>query len=341
MAESGEDPEDIEQMRHYEEDQELSSTSINVVPKTKPSIFPSQKCLSDILLKRIIYSFESQRRQENRKSNFQFKSVDFQVFTPRRNILESQTLARVMSTPNVLPKHIQDSIGTANEDIVAREFTSKRVAKYVKSREVMERLKEIIANAESDPAKLTICIFDEAHHSATSETAKGEESAYSTLLNPLNSDDYPNIVVLMITATPFNLLTTVSRFENTRVHIDPISNEVRPKEKYSGLALFKPPSQNLHKISWNNSFQAEFQSGKEVRMMLLTKDKGYKWVFINNIIEDDGNTAINDGTPFVHSTTNRDEASVFKIKGSIHHYVTISTLIGKVFQDNLPFGIFP
>ena len=231
MAEPGEDP---YQIRYYEEDKELSSTPINVVPKTKPSIFPSQKCLSDILFKRIIYSLERQ--------GIQVKSLDFQIYTARRNILESQTLARVMSTPNVLPKRIQDSIGTANEDIVAREFTSRRVAKYDKSEKVMDRREEIIANSKSDPTKLTIIIFDEAHYSATSETAKGEESAYSKLLNHLNSDDYPNIVVLMISATPFNLLTLSSRFENTMVQIDPISNEVRSEKDFSGLVLFKPPS---------------------------------------------------------------------------------------------------
>ena len=117
--------------------------------------------------------------------------------------MESQTLARVLLTANVLPKHIQDLIGTNRED-EAIHYASIRVSKYVKSKEVMARRDEIIENAKNDPELLTIVIFDEAHYSATSETAKGEDSAYSYLLNHFNSEDFPNIVVLMISATPFN-----------------------------------------------------------------------------------------------------------------------------------------
>ena len=73
-----EDSDEADEIRDYDEhNDQISDRPINVVPKAKPSVFPSQKCLGELLFKLIHYSFEFQKKLK--KSEFNFKRVDFQV----------------------------------------------------------------------------------------------------------------------------------------------------------------------------------------------------------------------------------------------------------------------
>ena len=101
------------------------------------------------------------------------------------------------------------------------EYARLRVQKYWHKDETYNRRDEIIRRAKENPDLLQILIFDEAHYSATSKTEKSKkETPYSTLLNYLNSDEYPNILVLLVTATPWNLLTVSSKLRQTEILLD-------------------------------------------------------------------------------------------------------------------------
>ena len=57
-----------------EQDENLSQERSNVVPEEKPSVFPNQQCIVDILFKHAVYSLEQQGYSLN-----DFKSVEFLV----------------------------------------------------------------------------------------------------------------------------------------------------------------------------------------------------------------------------------------------------------------------
>ena len=78
-------------------------------------------------------------------------------------------------------------------------FASKRVQKYINSREVESRLAELKEDVKKNPDKLFVLIFDEAHSGCTKLAGKQSESAYSKIVNYWNSVDQPNVLVIMVT----------------------------------------------------------------------------------------------------------------------------------------------
>ena len=98
----------------------------------------------------------------------------------------------------------------------AREYARQRVKRYQKGPNTTERLEEIKKKAKDDPKSLQLLIFDEAHFGATSAAAsnnsrKKEKTPYEWMIDEFNSDDYPNVILLLVTATPWNLMTAYSK----------------------------------------------------------------------------------------------------------------------------------
>ena len=107
---------DVEALFHYIEDEDSAKLPTSSVREgtelvEEQPIYPTQDSLSNEILKRIIMGFD---KHHNIDIATKFKTVDFQIFTPNRIVLEKQTIQRICQTPNVLPKHIAD-MGTFKE----------------------------------------------------------------------------------------------------------------------------------------------------------------------------------------------------------------------------------
>ena len=143
----------------------------------------------------------------------------------------------------------------------------ERVQKYCHSDDIKTRLKEIKNRAKSEPNLLQIHIFDEAHYSATSQPDENkQETPYAMLLNYLNSDDYPNIIVLLVTATPWNLLTASSKLRKTEVILDESGNLVP-----CGRGLESKKANRkvlLHEITWNHGYEGNFRKGNKTKLQV-------------------------------------------------------------------------
>ena len=117
------------------------------------------------------------------------------------------------------------------------KYVKERSQKYCNSVKITERLEELKANASESPHILHVIVFDEAHYSATSKTVKEErKTPYSKLAESWNSKDFPNVVVLLVSATPWNLQTINTRINRlTEIKIDPNNDyEIRAVDDQSG-----------------------------------------------------------------------------------------------------------
>ena len=172
----------------------------------------------------------------------------------------------MVNTEGVLPRKYCKRTSQKDKD-EAFEYAEVRVQKYCHSDPTDKRLKKIKANAE-DPKFLQILIFDEAHYSATSQKdATKKETPYSKLLNYINSEEYPNIIVLLITATPWNLLTVSSKVERTEVRI---GDNGEPESCEGDLPYLEAHRKTpLHEIAWNQGYEGEYLMGKKIKLEVI------------------------------------------------------------------------
>ena len=180
--------------------------------------------------------------------------------------MEQQTLHRTLNVEGVLPPKYYSRFSQRDEDN-AFEYAEYRVQKYCHSDLTDKRMEMIKANSE-DRKFLQILIYDEAHYSATSQTdATKRETPYSKLLNYINSEDYPNIIVLLITATPWNLLTVSSKVERTEVRI---GDNGEPESCEGDLPYLEAHRKTpLHEIAWNQGYEGEYLMGKKIKLEVI------------------------------------------------------------------------
>ena len=198
------------------QDKRFRGKRINIPISIEKDCWPNQRCLSKIIIDRIRYALKKLG-----KTLEDFEEFDFQIYTANRNILELQTLSRMLEHEGVLPDHILIQVDTEKE-----KFAKIRVQKYVHKPDKKVRLEEIKTKAKN-PKCLQLLIFDEAHYGATKQTKEGfRQTPYSSILQHYNSQDYPNVIVLLVTATPWNLLTVSSKLSDSEVMYE--NGELKP-----------------------------------------------------------------------------------------------------------------
>ena len=197
-----------------------------------------------------------------------------------------------------------------------------RVQRYVRTKENDKRLQEIKNRAKENPKCLQILIFDEAHHGATSQHQKDKrETPYSFLSSEFNSDDYPNVIVLLVSATPWNLMTVLTKLEKEVVICSPQGdNGIGKLESKEGtLSSLKTKQEiQLHEIAWNHGQEGDLLNGKKVKIMVLMEK--HKYFFLRADFEN--------GCVSTFPSDVLDEslqtATTFTVKGSIYGSVQIS-----------------
>ena len=149
----------------------------------------------------------------------------------------------------------------------------------------------LMREVRNNPRTFYLIIADEAHWGPTSkatdkdtkpketkenvETAE-KKKAYDSLVNSWNDEEFPNVFVLQVTATPYNLLTVNSRLDlNTMCVWEDIEGKrvlriVNPDDKCAGNRVL------LHHMKWNECYDLLIQQGirQEIKVPQKLKSDG-------------------------------------------------------------------
>jgi hypothetical protein len=88
--------------------------------------------------------------------------------------------------------------------------------------EVTQRLDELKADVELNKDKLFVIICDEAHSGCTKSTKTQNESPYYKIVNFWNSDDHPNVFVILVSGEQ-NVFSIYLKDRFERVYLDATS----------------------------------------------------------------------------------------------------------------------
>ena len=164
---------------------------ISIDEPVKKCYFLNQECAAQLLMKRIEFILG----KYHQKQLSDFNDFDFMIYTARSNMLEKQTINRLcMETAECF--HQDDYADMEKLEELAR----KRVRKYVITKATKPELEELKADAQRNPNKLILIVADEAHWGISGQTNLGV-SANNALVNAWD-DQFPNVFVLLVTATP-------------------------------------------------------------------------------------------------------------------------------------------
>ena len=101
------------------------------------------------------------------------------------------------------------------------------------------------------------------------EDIHDKESAYEMLTSPWNSDDYPNVFVFQISATPWNLQTVNTRIENIDVIQNLQTGEISELDVAS-TDRYRREKFRLNEVKWINSHESDLRKGKMCRLVVST-----------------------------------------------------------------------
>ena len=145
-------------------------------------------------------------------------------------------------------------------------YAKLRVMKLSKGQSNHERYEKILEKVAKNPDHLHINIIDEAHHSTTCN--QNVNTMYQKYINPWNSEDHPNVINIYVSATPWNLMTDISRFQHD------VTIGLNSDKKYefsTSLGDERKKLKNptaLFDIKWTQAHHGDFKKGKEVRLMV-------------------------------------------------------------------------
>ncbi|KAK2553914.1 hypothetical protein P5673_024611 [Acropora cervicornis] len=250
-----------------------------------------------------------------------FDDVDFVVYTARYRMLSDQTEKRICHPhAGVLSK----------EELEARHEgnVKQRMFMYSRSEVTKGHFKQLKRDIQEKPRTLFIIIADECHWGITKDKEQ-TPSAHNLFINEWGKEKSPrNVVVLQVSATPFNLLTQNSRPPEVKCIL--LSKEISTTDKnYEAGDLVVLESESdldedvretskeveLHVVHWS---EVELKSREDgVRMKLKStlsvEDSPYSYLRVSS----KGGLDV---------TSNEGEATDFIVQGN-HGIVTIKPLL--------------
>ena len=272
-----EERQDIAMEDKYASDEEEEIDEEIQANPEKPCYYPSQIEMAAILKKRID-TIMSHYHNISSLSDV-FNDVEFVVYTARYRMLSDQTEKRICH-PNagVLSK----------EELESRDgfHGKKRIFMYVHSTETEKHFQELKRDVQENPSTLFVIIADECHWGITKDKEE-KPSAHNLFINEWCKDESPkNVVVVQISATPFNLLTQNSRLPEVRCSL--LNKEISTtRSDYQAgdiVVLEREPDLEehlknnskeveLHVVHWSEVEMKNFERGMRMKLKSTLNDK--------------------------------------------------------------------
>ena len=323
-SEAVEEPEDSEDVvvedKYTSDEEEEIDDEVQANPE-KPCYYSPQIEMASILKKRIDTIMWHYHKIA--KLSDVFDDVEFTVYTARYRMLSDQTEKRICHPDaGILSKKELEARNECN--------AKKRMFMYVRSAETDTHFEQLKQDVQRKPKTLFIIIADECHWGITKDREQ-KPSAHNLFINEWCKDNSPgNVVVVQISATPFNLLTTNSRLPEVQCLLlyDKMSTMENKYEAGDLLVLEREPcleesvkqtskQVELHVVHWSEVELKNFERGMQMKLRstLFMEHAPRRYLHVSS----QGNVGV---------SSNESNATEFIVQG-LHGIVTIKAIVSK------------
>ena len=308
----------------------------------KPCYFPTQIEMAAILKQRIEAIMEYYYGIANLSDAFD--DIDFTVYTARYRMLSDQTKQRICHP---------DAGVLSEEELTSHKEGNgtKRMFMYGHGEDADKHFEQLKKEVQDKPETLFIIIADECHWGITKDKDQ-KSSAHNLFINKWSEESPRNVVVVQISATPFNLLTQDSRIPEVRclaLH-DKFTTTRKTYEAGDLLVEDSEPEiedriketskeVELHVVHWSEVEVKNFETGMRMKLKSTLSEKGLRSLDrhvlrdakLNESPEEGDSLSVyiqvlQDGN--LQVTPEETDATVFEVQGS-HGIVTIKAVVSE------------
>ena len=274
-----------------------------------------------------------------------FDDIDFTVYTARYRMLSDQTEQRLC--------HPDAGVLSKEEVMLHKERKGKkRMFMYGHGEDADKHFEQLKKEVQEKPKTLFIIIADECHWGITKDKDQ-KSSAHNLFINKWCEESPRNVVVVQISATPFNLLTQDSRLPEVRCLVlhDKVTTTRKTYEAGDLLVEETEPEiekrvketakeVELHVVDWSEVEVKNFERGMRMKLKSTLSEKGVRSLcrqvspdakldespkegdYLSAYLKvlPDGNLHITPG--------DEADATVFEVQGS-HGIVTIKAVVSE------------
>lgn len=301
----------------------------------KPVCYPTQKMKARLLKDHIEYILKFYHG----KTFADFDKLEIQLYTANSNSLEQQTLCRLLHpeagcfSPEFYTWDYKSQYNYAKERV-------NKYRKFTKSTDRHKKLKKEVEedNKDNNPKTLYVIVADEAHWGVSGKfddddgEQQNDPKAHDTFINDWNHDQHPNVVILQVSATPYNLLTKNKRLLDVKVGRVSVGSAGEPEmaavktERKNCFAYksFKDHEdinnkgvlskdtrniRNLHYVEWSEGLLDETRDGMLVYLQ-VPFESGMLWV---KTVRNDSPGTLRSETLRLETTEKENEKEEFLI----------------------------
>ena len=297
-----------------------------------PCYYPTQIEMAAILKQRIEALME--HYYGIAKLGDDFDNVDFTVYTARFRMLSDQTEQRICHP---------DAGVLSEKELILHKNGEKKMFMYGHGRDAHRYFEKLLKKVKEKRKTLFIIVADECHWGITKDKAQ-KPSAHNLFINKWCEESPKNVVVVQISATPFNLLTQDSRLPEVRCLVLNDKDTIAGKTYEAGdLLVVKRETKiderlkettrevELHVIHWSEVEVKNFERGMRMKLKSTLSEKVLPDAKVNVLPEESDSLSA-----FLQVSSNgnlritREEANatVFEIQGS-HGIVTIKAVVSE------------
>ena len=308
-----------------------------------PCYFPTQIEMAAILKQRIEAIMDCYHGIANLSD--EFDDVDFTVYTARYRMLSDQTEQRLCHP---------DAGVLSKEEVMSHKERKgkKRMFMYGHGEDADKHFEQLKKEVQDKSKTLFIIIADECHWGITKDKDQ-KSSAHNLFINNWCEESPRNVVVVQISATPFNLLTQDSRLPEVRCLVlhDKVTTTRKTYEAGDLLVEETEPEieervketakeVELHVVDWSEVEVKNFERGMRMKLKSTLSEKGVRSLcrqvspdakldespeegdYLSAYLQvlPDGNLHITPG--------DEADATVFEVQGS-HGIVTIKAVVSE------------